>query len=66
LRYCGARGLLDPELVVFGTRDTKAVLDAMPSDAYISANRTSEMGLMHATGRLTNRLSSCRIEPTAR
>ena len=43
--------MLDPELVVFGTGDTKAVLDAMPADAYISANRTCEMGLMHATGR---------------
>jgi D-lactate dehydrogenase len=54
----GDRGLLHPELVVSATRDTKAVLDARPADAYISANRTCEMGLLHATG-LTNRLSSC-------
>jgi D-lactate dehydrogenase len=47
----GDRGLLHPELVVSGTRDTKAVLDAKPADAYISANRTCEMGLLHATGR---------------
>src|ERR1700733_10144823 len=47
----GDRGLLHPELVVSGTRDTKAVLDAEPADAYISANRTCEMGLLHATGR---------------
>ena len=32
-------------------RDTKAALDAEPADAYISANRTCEMGLLHATGR---------------
>jgi D-lactate dehydrogenase len=31
--------------------DTKAVLDTRPADAYISANRTCEMGLLHATGR---------------
>lgn len=28
----GDRGLLHPELVVSGTRDTKAVLDAKPAD----------------------------------
>jgi D-lactate dehydrogenase len=47
----GDRGLLHPELVVSATRDTKAVLDEKPADAYISANRTCEMGLLHATGR---------------
>jgi D-lactate dehydrogenase len=47
----GDRGLLHPELVVSGTRDTKAVLDSHPADAYLSANRTCEMGLFHATGR---------------
>jgi Putative oxalocrotonate tautomerase enzyme len=47
----GDRGLLHPELVVSATRDTKAVLDTEPADAYISANRTCEMGLLHATGR---------------
>jgi D-lactate dehydrogenase len=47
----GDRGLLHPELVVSATRDTKAALDARPADAYISANRTCEMGLLHATGR---------------
>jgi D-lactate dehydrogenase len=47
----GDRGLLHPELVLSATRDTKAVLDARPADAYISANRTCEMGLLHATGR---------------
>ena len=46
-----ARECRHPELVVSGTRDTKAVLDANPADACISANRTCEMGLLHATGR---------------
>jgi D-lactate dehydrogenase len=47
----GDRGLLHPELVVSATREVKAILDANPADAYISANRTCEMGLRHATGR---------------
>ena len=47
----GDRGLLHPELVVSATREVKAVLDARPAEAYVSANRTCEMGLRHATGR---------------
>jgi D-lactate dehydrogenase len=47
----GDRGLLHPELVVSATREVRAVLDAQPADAYLSANRTCEMGLRHATGR---------------
>jgi D-lactate dehydrogenase len=47
----GDRGLLHPELVVSATREIKAVLDAHPADAYLSANRTCEMGLRHATGK---------------
>ena len=47
----GDRGLLHPELVVSATREVRAVLDARPADAYLSANRTCEMGLRHATGR---------------
>jgi D-lactate dehydrogenase len=47
----GDRGLLHPELVVSATREIKAILDAQPAEAYISANRTCEMGLRHATGR---------------
>jgi len=47
----GDRGLLHPELVRSATRDEKAGLDANPADAYISANRTCEMGLRQATGR---------------
>jgi len=47
----GDRGLLHPELVVSATREVKSVLDARPAEAYLSANRTCEMGLRHATGR---------------
>jgi D-lactate dehydrogenase len=47
----GDRGLLHPELVVSATREVRAVLDEQPCDAYVSANRTCEMGLRHATGR---------------
>jgi D-lactate dehydrogenase len=47
----GDRGLLHPELVVSATREIRSVLDQAPADAYISANRTCEMGLRHATGR---------------
>jgi D-lactate dehydrogenase len=47
----GDRGLLHPELVVSATREVRSVLDAQPCDAYLSANRTCEMGLRHATGR---------------
>lgn len=48
----GDRGLLHPELVVSATREIRhalTVLDAPPCDAYLSANRTCEMGLRHAT-----------------
>ncbi|MFD6997857.1 hypothetical protein ACFWA5_16640 [Streptomyces mirabilis] len=46
----GDCGLLHPELVVSATRDEKAGLDASPAQAYLSANRTCEMGLRQATG----------------
>jgi len=47
----GDRGLLHPELVVSATREVQLVLIDRPCDAYLSANRTCEMGLRHATGR---------------
>jgi D-lactate dehydrogenase len=46
----GDRGLLHPELVISATRDEKAGLDELPAQAYLSANRTCEMGLRQATG----------------
>jgi D-lactate dehydrogenase len=47
----GDRGLLHPELVASATREEKAHLDAHPAAVYLSANRTCEMGLLHATGK---------------
>jgi D-lactate dehydrogenase len=47
----GDRGLLHPELVVSATREINSELNAHPAEAYLSANRTCEMGLRHATGR---------------
>jgi D-lactate dehydrogenase len=47
----GDRGLLHPELVVSATREIRSALNARPAEAYLSANRTCEMGLRHATGR---------------
>ncbi len=46
----GDRGLLHPELVVSATRDEKAGLAQTPAQAYLSANRTCEMGMRQATG----------------
>jgi D-lactate dehydrogenase len=46
----GDRGLLHPELVISATREEKAGLDELPAQAYLSANRTCEMGLRQATG----------------
>jgi D-lactate dehydrogenase len=46
----GDRGLLHPELVVSATREERAGLDQTPAQAYLSANRTCEMGLRQATG----------------
>ena len=47
----GDRGLLHPELVLSATREIRSALDERPAEAYLSANRTCEMGLRHATGR---------------
>ena len=46
----GDRGLLHPELVRSATREEVAGLKTWPADAYVSANRTCEMGLRHASG----------------
>lgn len=46
----GDRALLHPELVTSATREEKQGLEDRPSDAYLSANRTCEMGLEQATG----------------
>jgi len=47
----GDRGLLHPELVRSATRDERSSVEDRSADAYLSANRTCEMGMRHATGR---------------
>jgi len=51
LRDAGERGLLHPELVRSATREEAAYASEHPADLYLSANRTCEMGLLHATCR---------------
>jgi D-lactate dehydrogenase len=46
----GDRGLLHPEIVRSATQDEKQSLPKQPADAYLSANRTCEMGMLQATG----------------
>jgi D-lactate dehydrogenase len=46
----GDRGLLHPELVLSATREERASVKAASADAYLSSNRTCEMGMRHATG----------------
>lgn len=45
----GDRGLLHPELVRSAV--AQEVTDLPDSDAYVSSNRTCELGLLHATGK---------------
>jgi D-lactate dehydrogenase len=47
----GDRGLLHPELVRSATREERASVEQHLADIYLSANRTCEMGMRHATGR---------------
>ena len=49
--FAGDRGLLHPELTASATRDEAAEVAASPFDAYVSANRTCEIGMEQATGR---------------
>ena len=49
--FAGDRGLLHPELAAAATRDEAAEVSARAYDAYVSSNRTCELGLQQATGR---------------
>jgi len=49
--FAGDRGLLHPELAAAATRDEAAEVSARAYDAYVSSNRTCELGLQEATGR---------------
>jgi D-lactate dehydrogenase len=47
----GDRGLLHPELVKSATKEEAKSVSESHADAYLSANRTCEMGMHHATGK---------------
>ncbi len=49
--FAGDRGFLHPELTAAATRDEAADLAGRSFDAYLSTNRTCEIGLERATGR---------------
>jgi D-lactate dehydrogenase len=49
--FAGDRGLLHPELTASATRDEAAELGGRSFDAYVSTNRTCEVGLERGTGR---------------
>jgi D-lactate dehydrogenase len=49
--FAGDRGLLHPELPASALRDEAAELAQRPCDAYVSSNRTCEIGLRQVTGK---------------
>ena len=49
--FAGDRGLLHPELTASATAAEAREVTAVPADAYLSANRTCELGMSRATGR---------------
>jgi D-lactate dehydrogenase len=49
--FAGDRGFLHPELTEAATRDEAAALAGRDFDAYVSSNRTCEVGLERGTGR---------------
>jgi D-lactate dehydrogenase len=49
--FAGDRGFLHPELTEAATRQEAADLAGQDFDAYVSSNRTCEVGLERATGR---------------
>jgi D-lactate dehydrogenase len=49
--FAGDRGLLHPELTASATADEAAEIAMSDFDAYVSANRTCEIGMTRATGK---------------
>jgi D-lactate dehydrogenase len=49
--FAGDRGMLHKELTETATMHEAAEVEAREFDAYLSANRTCEIGMQHATGR---------------
>jgi D-lactate dehydrogenase len=50
--FAGDRGMLHPELTAAATRDEAAEVTTREFDLHLSSNRTCEMGLERATGRM--------------
>ncbi len=48
--FAGDRGMLHPELTASATRLESAEVDSRDYDAYVSCNRTCEIGMTRATG----------------
>src|SRR3954447_11935396 len=48
--FAGDRGLLHPELPAAALREEAAEVRSRPADAYLSSNRTCEIGLRQVTG----------------
>jgi D-lactate dehydrogenase len=48
--FAGDRGLLHPELTASATRREAGTVASRPTDAYVSCNRTCEIGMSRATG----------------
>jgi D-lactate dehydrogenase len=48
--FAGDRGMLHPELTASATQIEAAEVKAVPTDRYVSSNRTCEVGLERATG----------------
>jgi D-lactate dehydrogenase len=48
--FAGDRGLLHPELTASATAEEASEVMSVPTDRYVSSNRTCEVGLERATG----------------
>ena len=49
--FAGDRGMLIPELTAAATAPEAAAVGVVEADAYVSVNRTCELGMSRATGR---------------
>jgi D-lactate dehydrogenase len=50
--FAGDRGMLHPELTAAATRDEAAEVTTREFDLHLSSNRTCEIGMQRATGRM--------------
>ena len=64
--FAGDRGLLHPELTASATAPEAAEVAALPdADAYVSGNRTCEIGMTRATGRTYEHILEVLLRTTA-